>query len=190
MPIRAFGAAGDAVCAYARAMEFVEFTVRSAGAGDVDALCAAGVEAMNWTGEVRFTLEDYLSQPKLSRYLDGWPRGGDIGVVAETSVGTPVGAAWCRFLPADDARYGFVRDDIPELTIGVQSGHRGAGIGTALLEGLLAEAAARSIHAVSLSVEDGNRARALYERVGFRKVGRNGGSDTLLLDLPGDSSAG
>ena len=184
MPIRAFGAAGDAVCAYARAMEFVEFTVRSAGAGDVDALCAAGVEAMNWTGEVRFTLEDYLSQPKLSRYLDGWPRGGDIGVVAETSVGTPVGAAWCRFLPADDAGYGFVRDDIPELTIGVQPGHRGAGIGTALLEGLLAEAAARSIHAISLSVEDGNRARALYERVGFRKVGRNGGSDTLLLELP------
>jgi len=33
-------------------------------------------------------------------------------------------------------------------------------------------------------VEDGNRARALYERLGFRKIGRNGGSDTLLLELP------
>ncbi len=30
----------------------------------------------------------------------------------------------------------------------------------------------------------------LYERLGFRKVGRNGGSDTLLLELPRDSSAG
>ena len=30
----------------------------------------------------------------------------------------------------------------------------------------------------------------LYDRLGFRKVGRNGGSDTLLLALPGDSSAG
>ena len=51
-------------------------------------------------------------------------------------------------------------------------------------DGLLAEAAARSIPAISLSVEDGNRARALYERLGFRKIGRNGGSDTLLLELP------
>lgn len=37
--------------------------------------------------------------------------------------------------------------------------------------------------AISLSVEDGNRARVLYERLGFVKVGRNGGSDTLLLEF-------
>lgn len=169
-------------------MEFVEYTVRAAAVGDIDALRSAAVEAMNWTGEARFTLEDYLSQPKLSRYLEGWPRGGDVGVVAESAARTPVGAAWCRYLPADDAGYGFVRDDIPELTIGVQPGHRGAGIGTALLGGLLAEAAARSIPAISLSLEDGNRARALYERLGFRMVGRNGGSDTLLLELPRNST--
>jgi len=51
-----------------------------------------------------------------------------------------------------------------------------------------AEVAARSIPAISLSVEDGNRARALYERLGFRTVGRNGGSDTLLLELPRNST--
>jgi ribosomal protein S18 acetylase RimI-like enzyme len=35
---------------------------------------------------------------------------------------------------------------------------------------------------VSLSVEDGNdRARALYESLGFVPVGREGGSDVLLL---------
>lgn len=52
-------------------MEFVEYTVRVADAGDIDALQAAGLAAMNWTGEARFTLEGYLTQPKLSRYLDG-----------------------------------------------------------------------------------------------------------------------
>ena len=36
--------------------------------------------------------------------------------------------------------------------------------------------------AVSLSVEDGNdRARALYDSLGFVAVGREGGSDVLLL---------
>ncbi|MFB0840468.1 MULTISPECIES: GNAT family N-acetyltransferase [unclassified Arthrobacter] len=62
-------------------------------------------------------------------------------------------------------------------------GHRGRGVGTALMEGLIALASARGLRAISLSVEDGNRARVLYERLGFRKVGRNGGSDTLLLGL-------
>jgi hypothetical protein len=31
--------------------------------------------------------------------------------------------------------------------------------------------------------EDGNRARHLYQRPGFEVVGRNGGSDTMLLNL-------
>jgi ribosomal protein S18 acetylase RimI-like enzyme len=38
---------------------------------------------------------------------------------------------------------------------------------------------------VSLSVEDGNRARRLYERAGFVVVGRSGTSDTMLVHLPG-----
>jgi len=116
-----------------------------------------------------------------SRYLVGWPRAGDFGVVAETGDGAGIGAAWCRTFAADDAGYGFVATDIPELTIGVLPDHRGKGAGTALMAHLIALGRSRRLPAISLSVEDGNRARALYERVGFVKVGRNCGSDTLLL---------
>ncbi|HET8877997.1 MAG TPA: GNAT family N-acetyltransferase [Arthrobacter sp.] len=157
--------------------------IRAATGADLAALTDAGLAGMNWTGEDRFTLEEYLSQPNLARYLAGWPRPGDFGVVAETAEGTPVGAAWCRLFAADDAGYGFVDGHTPELTIGVLADHRGTGIGTALMKGLIAEGSARAVPAISLSVEDGNRARVLYERLGFRKVGRNGGSDTLLLKL-------
>ncbi|WP_269048102.1 GNAT family N-acetyltransferase [Paenarthrobacter sp. Z7-10] len=73
--------------------------------------------------------------------------------------------------------------DIPELTIGMLPDHRGAGTGTALMTALLALARSHGLRAISLSVEDGNRARALYDRLGFVKVGRNGGSDTLLVRL-------
>jgi hypothetical protein len=38
---------------------------------------------------------------------------------------------------------------------------------------------------VSLGVEDGNRARVLYERAGFVPVAREDDSDILLLDLTG-----
>ena len=38
----------------------------------------------------------------------------------------------------------------------------------------------RRLAGLSLSVEDGNPARRLYERFGFEVVGRTGGSDTML----------
>ncbi|MDP9982753.1 ribosomal protein S18 acetylase RimI-like enzyme [Pseudarthrobacter oxydans] len=164
-------------------MGYEAVTIREATAEDLNTLTAAGLEAMNWTGEVRFTFEQFLSTPELLHYLDGWPRPGDFGVVAETTDGTPVGAAWCRIFASEDAGYGFVAPDIPELTIGVLAGHRGTGAGTALMERLIGQGSSRGLRAISLSVEDGNRARLLYERLGFRKVSRNGGSDTLLLEL-------
>jgi len=160
-----------------------EVRVRAATAGDTAILAAAALEAMNWDGSRRFTQEELTTNPNISRYLDGWPQIGDFGVVAETADGIPVGGAWCRSLTADNAGYGFVAEDIPELTIGVLPEFRGKGAGTALMTSLIAAGRSRGLPAMSLSVEDGNRARALYERMGFAKVGRNGGSDTLLLKL-------
>ena len=62
-------------------------------------------------------------------------------------------------------------------------GSRGRGVGTALLAAAVEEAWRRGLPALSLSVEDGNPARRLYERCGFTVVGRSGDSDTMLLDL-------
>jgi len=138
---------------------------------------------MNWSGHARFTREQVANNPELSHYLIGWPRQGDFGVVAETNEGAGVGAAWCRTFAAEDAGYGFVSADIPELSIGVLAEGRGSGTGTGLLVALISLGRARGLRAISLSVEDRNRARVLYERLGFVKVGRNGGSDTLLLEL-------
>lgn len=157
--------------------------IREATANDTVILTAAGLEAANWRGDTLLTLEQFTDNPDLSHYLAGWPRAGDFGVVAESATGAGAGAAWCRTFTAEDAGYGFVAADIPELTIGVLPTHRGAGTGKALMANLIALGRLRAIRAISLSVEDGNRARALYENLGFVKVGRNGGSDTLLLQL-------
>jgi GNAT superfamily N-acetyltransferase len=51
--------------------------------------------------------------------------------------------------------------------------HRGAGIGTGLLRELIAEGE-RSGKPVTIHVERGNRARTLYERLGFAEVAENG----------------
>lgn len=156
--------------------------LRDATADDGRALTEALYSAVNWQGTVRLTRDDIAADPRLSHYVAGWPRPGDLGVVA-VSGGEPVGAAWCRTFPPGDPGYGFVAEDVPEVSMGVVPARRGQGTGTALLDGLVTRARARGTRALSLSVEDGNRARVLYERAGFVVVGRSGDSDVMLLDL-------
>ena len=102
----------------------------------------------------------------------------------KTDDGRPVGAVWARLFSEADPGYGFVWDTVPELSMGVLPGQRGSGAGTALLAAVAVQARKLGFDALSLSVEDSNPARHLYERGGFSKVDRTGGSDTMLLRLP------
>jgi DNA-binding MarR family transcriptional regulator/GNAT superfamily N-acetyltransferase len=154
---------------------------RAATPDDEPLLRAATLDAMNWDGD-RFD-DDALDRPEFAHYFRGFDGVRDRGVLATDADG-PVGAAWVRFLPRGDQGYGFVADDVPELTLAVDARARGRGLGTELLTRLLAVGCDAGWRGVSLSVEDGNAgARALYERAGFRTVGRNGDSDTMLLEL-------
>ena len=82
------------------------------------------VEAVNWPPERNLSPDRIFSAPELAYYVTGWPRHGDLGVVAEGSE-RPVGAAWLRFFPVTDPGYGFVGADVPELSIGVAAPWRG-----------------------------------------------------------------
>jgi ribosomal protein S18 acetylase RimI-like enzyme len=154
-------------------------STRPLTAADRGLLREATLTNMNWSGD-RFTLDDVDEAPDIVHYFRDFPGERDFGLV-DVDGGTPRAVAWLVFLPADRPGYGFVDVDIPELSITTFDGFRGRGIGTALLGKLLDEARAIGLPGVSLSVEDGNGARRLYERMGFDVVGRNGGSDTMLL---------
>ncbi|MGL5865979.1 MAG: GNAT family N-acetyltransferase [Dermatophilaceae bacterium] len=127
------------------------------------------------------TVEKVMSQPTLAHYVQGWPRTGDRGLVAESE--HPVGAVWIRFFAADDPGFGFVDPTVPELSIGVVERYRGQGVGRRLLVGLIDDARRHGVEAISLSVETDNHARHLYEQVGFRTVTTADGSVTMLLPL-------
>jgi GNAT superfamily N-acetyltransferase len=109
--------------------------------------------------------------PHVRRYLDGWGRPGDAGVVAVAADGQRLGAAWYRLFPAEDPGWGFVAAGVPELAIGVVAGARGTGVGSGLLDAILAVAREQGYRALSLSVDRQNPARRLYERKGFRDAG-------------------
>jgi ribosomal protein S18 acetylase RimI-like enzyme len=123
-----------------------------------------------------------LADLPLTRYVEGWGRPGDRSLIAIEGF-QPVGAAWYRLFTSAEPGYGFVDEKTPELTIAVVPSRRGHGLGRGLLEGLFAQAVADGFAAVSLSVEPGNPALALYERHGFRKVGDRGGAWVMLAEL-------
>jgi len=165
----------------------------AAAAFDLAFLREMLVEAAHPPGSPRPV--DPLADDEVARYLDGWGRPGDLGLVA-WSGGERLGAAWTRIYPLERAGYGFVDEATPELTVGVRAEHRGAGLGRALVVGALDLAATHGHPQVSLSVADATNPTAahLYRRVGFVEHGRDeGGSLTMTATtapLPPPTSDG
>jgi GNAT superfamily N-acetyltransferase len=163
------------------------FEIRLAEPGDEPFLWDMGWEATAVDDGMR-TLgrEAAFAIPHVRRYLDGWGRPGDAGVVAVAADGQRLGAAWYRLFPAEDPGWGFVAAGVPELAIGVVAGARGTGIGSGLLDAILAVAREQGYRALSLSVDRQNPARRLYERKGFRDAGISKPTDpsvTMIVHL-------
>lgn len=142
---------------------------------------------VNWSGE-RLTFAQLDADPRLAAYYRFAPDAGDHGLVA-TKRDEPIGVVWVTYFSADAPGYGFVSADVPELSICVLPGYRGTGVGTVLVAAAVAEARRRTIGELSLSVEEGNPARRLYERLGFAPVRLAGRPGTLSLVLDGPARA-
>jgi len=156
-------------------------TIRIGSRTDLPFLREMLFEAAFWrAGAERPPLADGLARPELAKLLAGWGRPGDTAFIAESPACERLGAAWYRFWSSDDHSYGYVGPEVPELAFSVRADARGRGVGEALLRALLAHAAGHGVKAVSLSVELENAALRLYQRLGFRRVGRASGAATLL----------
>jgi GNAT superfamily N-acetyltransferase len=124
------------------------------------------------------TADQVLADPRYSLYLSGWPRQGDYGLVAEQD--GPLGAAWYRTYTEMSHGYGYVADDVPELSIAVIASRRHDGIGRRLLIDLIEASIAQGYRALSLSVNRENPARGLYESVGFERIEQRDTSWTMI----------
>jgi hypothetical protein len=88
---------------------------RPAGTEDLTFLAAMLGEAAVWRPDKQTpTGDEVLADPRYAMYLAGWPRHGDHGLVAEN--GGPVGAAWYRMYTEVSHGYGFISEDVPELS--------------------------------------------------------------------------
>jgi ribosomal protein S18 acetylase RimI-like enzyme len=140
-------------------------------------------EATTWQpGKRSFSPEEVLSLPEIDVYISGWGRPGDEGLIAETATGEPLGAAWYRLFSEQAHGFGFVNAETPEITIAVREDVRGRGVGSVLLDELIARARRGRFPALSLSVEPDNPALRLYEHAAFRVIRRDNAL-TMIRDL-------
>lgn len=107
---------------------------------------------------------EIVNHPTMRIYYDAFgSERSDIALCAETD-SQIIGAIWCRRMHG----YGFIRDGIPELAMAVKAPYRRQGTGRQLLHALLCELGNLEYEAVSLSVQKGNFASAMYRKAGFR----------------------
>jgi ribosomal protein S18 acetylase RimI-like enzyme len=152
--------------------------IRPAGPQDVPFLRDMLRHAYYW----RVDKVSESGEPPVQRYVERWGRPGDTALIAIQDF-QPVGAAWYRLFKSDNAGYGFVDEATPELSIAVVPSRRGSGLGSELLEALLAQARADGFEALSLSVEKESPAVGLYARHGFEPVREEDGALTMRVDL-------
>jgi ribosomal protein S18 acetylase RimI-like enzyme len=159
------------------------FSLRRGTHADVPFLRRMLMEAAFWRpGAARPSMATALADPRLRRYVDNWGRAGDAAVLAHVE-GVRIGATWYRLFPPEEPGYGFIGAAIPEITVAVVPEQRGRGVGPTLLRALAETAAEEGYPALSLSVEETNRALRLYEGAGWQRVRLGGGAWTMRLDL-------
>jgi ribosomal protein S18 acetylase RimI-like enzyme len=148
--------------------------LRTAGRDDQDLIRRIVALAAHWRSDA----PPVELAAELDVYHHDWGRLDDVGVLVFRGIEF-VGGAYARRLGVAGGGYGYVSDDLPELTIGIEPDYRRRGLGVLLLAALKAKLVEKGLAGMSLSVEPDNGARHLYTQMGFELV-EDRGNDLLM----------
>ena len=123
--------------------------------------------------------KDIIYQPELKIYYENFGTGeADYCIVADDD-SRVIGAVWTRIM--ND--YGHVDDDTPSFAISLYKEYRGQGIGTRMMNEMLALLKEKGYKQASLAVQKANYAIRMYEKVGFKTVDENEEEYIMLCEL-------
>ncbi|WKN43046.1 GNAT family N-acetyltransferase [Tunicatimonas pelagia] len=125
--------------------------------------------------------QEIIQDPTLAKYIVNWGTDAlDIALVAEED-GELIGAIWGRRFTRDNAGFGFVDEETPELSVAVKEAWRGKGIGTKLVQEIGKAYREVGVKALSLSVDKKNQAYELYKKMGFEIVNMVADTETSVV---------
>lgn len=157
-------------------------SVRAAESRDLRFMKDMLYQAANRPGDDWPPLEESLQEPNNLRFWRGFPRIGDVGVIAEID-GVPVGAAWIRPFSGDELT-GNDDPGVPVLVMAVREQHRGGGVGRRMMSSLVDQATVDGVEAINLTTREYLTAAVrLYESSGFRTVAHRGTQLKMRLTL-------
>ena len=123
--------------------------------------------------------KEVIKDKSLSKYVEKWGKDKfDIALVMEFN-NQLVGAIWGRLLTSENKGFGYVDDNIPELSMAVKNEYRNQGIGTKLIKAIVSEYQKIGVKYLSLSVDKANKAINLYKRLGCEIVAETETSWTM-----------
>lgn len=126
--------------------------------------------------------ESIVNTPQFLKYCENFGQKGDFSFVL-TDENVLVGAVWTRTFSEEEAGYGFVDEETPELSIAIKEKYRDHGFGGLMIEKLFDRLRSAGFEKISLSVDKRNRAVNLYERIGFEIISEEGTAFTMLKKL-------
>ncbi len=122
---------------------------------------------------------EIIYQPELKIYYENFGTGeADYCIVADDD-SRVIGAVWTRIM----SDYGHVDDDTPSFAISLYNEYRGQGIGTRMMNEMLALLKEKGYKQASLAVQKANYAVRLYEKVGFKIVDENEEEFIMVCEL-------
>ena len=158
----------------------MDHVIRPLTASDQDLLWDMLYAALHTTEDA--PSRDILQRPEYARYVEGWGRAGDTGVVvSDKTDGEVLGAVWYRVPMTESQGHSHESEPPPELAFAVKPGQRKRGLGAALLTQLVKANPHQS--AISIRSSTNNPAVRLYERFGFKIVDELGGIVTMRRDI-------
>src|SRR5581483_1220782 len=98
----------------------IDIEIRSAQPRDEDFLWAMLFYAARMAEDGATSAEAAKTDPALAKYVRGWGRPTDFGLIARTrAAGQPIGAVWARLLIGGERTAGYIDDQTPELAAAV-----------------------------------------------------------------------
>ena len=112
---------------------------------------------------------EIIELPELKIYYENFGTGTADNCIVADDDGKVIGAVWTRIM--ND--YSHVDDDTPSFAISLYKEYRGRGIGTWMMNEMLAILKEKGYKQASLAVQKANYAVRMYEKVGFITVNEN-----------------